>query len=145
MDMVFGLPGYQEVLIISLILSLIMVLITKLLTNQDVIKKAKREMKFYQEKIKKAQSSGDKEAAAKLSNDMLKASSKQLRQSMKPMFVSLIIFVIALGWLAAEYGELLINVPITLPFLGNQLNWFWWYLIIVLPTSFIFRKMLGVE
>lgn len=143
--MVFGLPGYQEVLIISLILSLIMVLLTKFLTNQDEIRKAKREMKFYQDKIKKAQKSEDKEAVSKLSKDMLKASSKQMKQSMKPMFVSLIIFVIALGWLTGEYGELLINLPITLPVLGNQLNWFWWYLIIVLPTSFIFRKMLGVE
>ncbi len=143
--MVFGLPGYQEVLIISLVLSLIMVLLTKILTNQEEIKKAKREMKFYQDKIKKAQKSGDKDAVSKLSNDMLKASSKQMKQSMKPMFVSLIIFVIALGWLAGAYGELLIGMPITLPFLGNQLNWFWWYLIIVLPTSFIFRKMLGVE
>lgn len=143
--MVFGLPGYQEVLIISLILSLIMVLLTKFLTNQDEIRKAKREMKFYQDKIKKAQKSEDKEAVSKLSKDMLKASSKQMKQSMKPMFVSLIIFVIALGWLTGEYGELLINLPITLPVLGNQLNWFWWYLIIVLPTSFIFRKILGVE
>ena len=143
--MVFGLPGYQEVLIISLALSLLMVILTKLLTNQDEIKKAKREMKFYQEKIKKAQKAGDNQTVSKLSNDMLKASSKQLRQSMKPMLVSLIIFVIALGWLAAEYGELVINLPITLPFLGAELNWFWWYLIIVLPTSFIFRKMLGVE
>ncbi|MCK4497443.1 MAG: DUF106 domain-containing protein [Candidatus Aenigmarchaeota archaeon] len=143
--MVFGLPGYQEVLIISLVLSLIMVLLTKFLTNQDEIRKAKREMKFYQDKIKKAQKSEDKEAVSKLSKDMLKASSKQMKQSMKPMFVSLIIFVIALGWLTGEYGELLINLPITLPVLGNQLNWFWWYLIIVLPTSFIFRKMLGVE
>lgn len=145
MDMVFGLPGYQEVLIISLVLSLIMVLLTKVLTNQEEIKKAKREMKFYQDKIKKAQKSGDKDTVSKLSNDMLKASSKQMKQSMKPMFVSLIIFVIALGWLAGSYGELLVGMPITLPFLGNQLNWFWWYLIIVLPTSFIFRKMLGVE
>ena len=143
--MVFGLLAYQELLIISLFLSLVMVIITKVLTNQDVIKSAKREMKFYQEKIKKAQSSGDKGSIAKLSNDMLKASSKQMKQSMKPMVASLIIFMIALWWLGANYGELIINLPITLPFLGTGLNWFWWYLIIVLPTSFIFRKMLGVE
>lgn len=143
--MVFGLPGYQEVLIISLLLSLIMVILTKVLTDQNEIKKAKREMKFYQDKIKKAQGSGDKDAVGKLSNDMLKASSKQLKQSMKPMIVSMIIFVVAIGWLGAEYAELLVNLPIALPFLGTQLNWFWWYLVIVLPTNIIFRKMLGVE
>lgn len=139
------MPGYQELLIISLVLSLVMVIITKLLTNQDVIRGAKREMKFYQDKIKKAQKDGDKAAVSKLSSDMLKASSKQMKQSMKPMFASLIIFVIALGWLTGAYGELLIQLPIALPILGSELNWFWWYLIIVLPTSFLFRKMLGVE
>lgn len=143
--MAFGLPGYQEVLVISLLLSIIMVILTKLLTDQDKIKKSKREMKFYQEKIKKAQKAGDKDVVSKLSNDMLKASSTQLRQSMKPMFASMIIFVIAIGWIGAEYAELLVNLPLVIPFLGTQLNWFWWYFIIVLPTSMIFRKMLGIE
>jgi uncharacterized membrane protein (DUF106 family) len=145
MNMVFGLPGYQEILVISLALSLIMVILTRLLTDQEVIRKSKRELKFYQEKIKKAQKSGDTEAVSKLSSDMLKASSRQLRQSMKPMFISLIIFGLAFLWLAAEYGELMIPLPVNLPFLGNQFNWFWWYLVIVLPTNIIFRKILGVE
>jgi uncharacterized membrane protein (DUF106 family) len=143
--MAFGLPGYQEVFLISIALSLLMVLLTKLLTNQDAIRKAKREMKFYQEKIKKAQSSGDTALVSKLSNDMLKSSGKQMKENMKPMFLSIIIFMIALGWLGAQYAGLVIPLPINLPFLGHELNWFWWYLIIVFPANFILRKMLGVE
>lgn len=142
---IFGLPGYQEVLIISIFLSLLMVILTRLLTNQDEIRKAKREMQFYQDKIKKLQESGDKEAVSKLSNDMLKASGKQLRQSMKPMFISLIIFAIALWWLGTTYGELVVSIPFAIPFIGAEFNWFWWYLVIVLPTSFLFRKILNVQ
>lgn len=143
--MVFGLPGYQEILILAIILSVIMAVLHKFLTNQEEIRKAKREMKFYQDKIKKAQNAGDKDAVAKLSNDMLKASSKQLRQNMKPMFAALIIFFIALGWMAGEYAEMMVVTPVAIPFLGAELNWFWWYLITILPISIIIRKALGVE
>lgn len=143
--MVFGIPGYQEILIITIFLGLVMVILTKILTNQDEIKRIKREMKFFQEKIKKAQGSGDKDAVSKLSNDMLKASGKQMKQSMRPMIVSLLVFGLAFWWLSITYGELAIALPITIPFFGSELNWFWWYFIIILPINFLFRKMVGVE
>lgn len=142
---IFGLPGYQEILIISILLSLLMAILTKILTNQDEIKRAKREMQFYQDKVKKAQASGDKDTVAKLSNDMLKASGKQLKQSMKPMFISLIIFAIAFWWLGTTYAEIVILIPFPIPFIGAEFNWFWWYLVVVLPTGFLFRKIMDVQ
>ncbi len=143
--MVFGIPGYQEILIITILLGLVTVILTKILTDQNEIKRIKREMKFFQEKIKKAQSSGDKDAVSKLSNDMLKASGKQMKQSMKPMMVSLLVFGLAFWWMSITYEELLIALPISIPFFGSGLNWFWWYFVTILPINFLFRKMLGVE
>ncbi len=37
------------------------------------------------------------------------------------------------------------KVPFKMPFLGNYLTWFWLYLIITIPTSLIFRKLLNVH
>lgn len=37
------------------------------------------------------------------------------------------------------------RVPFRMPFLGNYLTWFWFYIIITIPTSLIFRKVLGVH
>jgi uncharacterized membrane protein (DUF106 family) len=39
-----------------------------------------------------------------------------------------------------------IRLPFTVPLLGwNYLNWLWWYIIITLPATWLFRKALGVE
>lgn len=37
------------------------------------------------------------------------------------------------------------GAPFAFPFLGANLNWFWWYIIITLPSTMLFRKALGVE
>jgi uncharacterized membrane protein (DUF106 family) len=34
--------------------------------------------------------------------------------------------------------------PVSIPFIGSEFNWFWWYLIIILPSSMIFRKLLDI-
>ncbi len=37
------------------------------------------------------------------------------------------------------------QMPVELPFIGSYLSWFWWYIFISLPATFILRKVLGVE
>ena len=135
----------EEVLVISVALSIIMAILYRVLTNPEQIRNAKKEAEFYKEKMNKAQKSGDKAQTEKFMNEMLKAQKKQLGQNMKPMFASLIIFFIAFGWLGATYADLLVNLPFPIPFIGSELNWFWWYLIIVIPSTQICRKLLGVE
>ena len=134
-----------ELLLISIGLSLLLAVLYRFLTDPEEIRKAKREMEFYREKSKKAQKAGDMEEVKKLTNDMMKASQKQMSQTMKPMFASMVIFFVVLGWLATAYAELAIPAPFAIPFIGNSLNWFWWYLIIVIPANLVFRKALGVE
>jgi uncharacterized membrane protein (DUF106 family) len=102
--MVIGLPGYQEVLIWSLILSLIMVILQKYLTNQNEIRNLKNDMKRYQDRINKATKSGDRKEANKLTSEMMKLSGKQFHQNMKPMMVSMIIFLGALWMFGGFYG-----------------------------------------
>jgi uncharacterized membrane protein (DUF106 family) len=102
--MVIGLPGYQEVLVWSLILSLIMVILQKYLTNQNEIRNLKNEMKRYQERINKATKSGDRKEANKLTSEMMKLSGKQFHQNMKPMMVSMVIFLGAIWMIGGIYG-----------------------------------------
>ena len=141
---VIGLPGVTEMIIWASLLSLIMVILTKMLTDQNLLKNIKKDMKEMNKKIKKAQKAGKMDEANKLTNDMLKMSSKQMQQTMKPMIASMGIFFVALWFFGTYYAELVIAVPINLPFLGNSLNWFWWYFLIVFATNFMFRKLLDV-
>jgi uncharacterized membrane protein (DUF106 family) len=143
--MVFGLPGYMEVLAISAVMSLATVLISKLASNQSAIRNLKLEMKSLNERVKKAQKAGDTKEMNRLSSELMKLSGRQFHLNMKPMLLSLAMFMLVLWFLGAYYTEVVVPSPVSIPFIGNQLGWFHWYLIIVLPGSFLFRKLLAVE
>ncbi|RLJ06510.1 MAG: hypothetical protein DRP18_00640 [Candidatus Aenigmatarchaeota archaeon] len=141
----FGFQGYQEVMVISIFLALFSVLLSKFLANQEVLKKAKEEIELYRKKSTEAQKEGDMKKANKYMSEMMKASQKQMRENMKPMMFSFIMFILAFSWLGANYSDLLVSLPFTVPFLGKEINWFWWYLIIIIPMSMFFRKILDVQ
>lgn len=141
----FGFQGYQEVMVISIFLALFSVLLSKFLANQEVLKKAKEEIELYRKKSTEAQKEGDMKKANKYMSEMMKASQKQMRENMKPMMFSFIMFILAFSWLDANYSDLLVSLPFTVPFLGKEINWFWWYLIIIIPMSMFFRKILDVQ
>lgn len=143
--MVFGFEGYIEVLVISVAMSLATVMISKIVGDQKGIKNLKLEMKSLNEKIKKAQKSGDTKEMNRRSSELMKLSGRQMHMNMKPMMFSMALFMAAFWFFGAYYSELAIPSPIDIPFIGNILGWFHWYFIIVLPGSFIFRKLLDVE
>jgi len=142
--MVFGLAAYQEIFLLSIGLSLLMTLASKFLVNQQEMKKAKKDMEFFREKASKAQKAGDLKRSNEYMSEMLKASQRQFRHNMKPMMFSFVLVILAASWFAVAYAEAKILSPVNIPFLGNELTWFWWYIIIVLPFSTIFRKLLDV-
>ncbi len=143
--MVFGLPDYIEVLMISVALSMASVMISKLATNQGAIRGMKADMKSLNERIKKAQKGGNQKEVSALSGELMKLSGKQFQMNMKPMMLSMFVFIGVFMFFGAYYGEMSIFSPIDIPFLGSELGWFHWYFLIVLPGSFMFRKLLSVE
>jgi uncharacterized membrane protein (DUF106 family) len=143
--MVFGLPGYIEVLAISVAMALATVMVSKLASNQRAIRNLKAEMKSLNERVKKAQKAGDTKEMNRHSSELMKLSGRQMQMNMKPMMISLMLFMAMFWFFGAYYTELVIPSPVNIPFVGNQLGWFHWYIIIVLPGSFLFRKLLGVE
>ena len=47
---------------------------------------------------------------------------------------------------AIHFEMLVAQLPFALPFLGSYLTWFWWwYLFLSIPSTLVFRKLLGVE
>jgi uncharacterized membrane protein (DUF106 family) len=46
---------------------------------------------------------------------------------------------------AVHFEMLVARMPFSLPFIGEYLSWFWWYIFISIPGTIIFRKLLGVE
>jgi uncharacterized membrane protein (DUF106 family) len=142
--MVFGFPAYQEIFLLSIGLSITMTLASKFLANQQEMKKAKGDMEFFRTKASQAQKAGDLKKSNEYMSEMLKASQRQFRSSMRPMMFSFVIVILAASWFASAYADVMILSPVSIPFIGSELNWFWWYIIIVLPFSTIFRKLLDV-
>jgi len=46
---------------------------------------------------------------------------------------------------AARFELLIARVPVPIPFIGYYLSWFWWYILITIPCTMLFRKLLGVD
>ena len=152
--MVFGLMPFEELLIFSIGLSVLMAVLTRFLTNQKELKTIRHSTKVLRERLSKAQKSGDMKEMSKLNSEMLKMSQKQFRENMKPMIFSLLIFVFALGWFGTRYADLTLALPFAIPLLvqafpplvfSTTLNWFWWYLIVIIPSSMTVRKLMDIS
>jgi uncharacterized membrane protein (DUF106 family) len=64
---------------------------------------------------------------------------------MKPMIVSFLIVIIILPFLPDLFPGVVVNLPFSIPFFGNDFGWLAWYIIVSVPLNSIFRRLLGVE
>ncbi len=126
-------------LIYTLVLSLVVAVLYKLLVNQDEMKRIKEETNELKEKADEAKRNGDIAKMNHYTTEMLKVSSMQFKHNMKPIFTSMFLFMIALSWFGVAFAELVIKTP----FAGFQLSWFMWYIIIAIPATSVFRKLMG--
>ena len=140
-----GLSAGIEELLVSALVVFIVTLIYRFLVNQKELKEIKDKQRDYQSRMKELQKTNPEEAKRTMT-EMLSLSNKQLRMSMKPMFASLILFVvIVLPVLPGLYPGIVVKLPFSLPYFGIGFTWFWWYVIVSFPLNSIFRKLLGVE
>lgn len=148
----FGLPAFMEIFVISVVLGFVTSLVYRLLTNQKEMREVRETVKDYQEKMKQAKKAGNTKEYEKYMNESLTRQRRIFSITMKPMMLSLIIFLVGFQFLGA-YSDVLITLPFNLPYMTwefpyihftGQYTWFWWYLIIIFPSGMAFRKLLGV-
>ncbi len=99
-----------EVVLLSSALAFLLVLLSKFLTKQTEIKKTKKEMEEYGQKIKQAQKDKDEQAVKQYTDKRLKLSYGQMKYSTRSMMVSMLVVVVAFGWLGAQYGQLSVTI-----------------------------------
>jgi uncharacterized membrane protein (DUF106 family) len=88
------------VIIISFILALTMTVIYKLMTDQDLMKQLKGELKEFQKEIKELKE--HPEQAMKVQKRMMETNMKYMMNSMKPTFVTFIPIILIFGWLSSH-------------------------------------------
>jgi len=139
------MQGFEFILVFSIGISFLIVLIYRLMTDMDELKEIKQKLNEYKKKLSEVQKKNDMKEYNSLFNEMMKINSKQFKMNIKPMFISLIIALLSLSYLKSQYDNVLVNLPVSLPLFGNDMGWLWWYILISIPATMFFRKMLSLD
>ncbi len=129
-------------LILASIVVFSITMIYKFLIDQNKAKENKIQVNELQKKLKEVKD--NKEETNRISTEMMKLTSQQMRSTMKPMFVVMIVAFLFLPWMSSTFSEEIVSLPFSLPFFGNDFGWLAWYIVISVPLSMVFRKALGV-
>jgi len=115
--------------IFSVVVTFISTLTQKWLTNQEHLKTLKNRQKEIQKELKGCK---DGDVMKELNAELLKLTGIMFKSSMKPMFVTIIPFLILFYWLKGIY----------VPLMGT--SWIWYYIGYSVVASMILRKIMKV-
>ena len=142
--MIFGLPPALELLLISAGITFVISLIYRMFMDQNAIRDIKQNVKLKQAEMKEAQKTNP-DQVDKITTEVLSLTNRQLKITMKPMFITLIFISVAFYFLRGMFPEAIVVLPFALPFIGKSLGWLSWYIITSIPFGQFFRTMMGVE
>ena len=135
-----------SLLLVSSGLTAIVVVMTRLLVNKKIVCEIKDKMESIREQMTAAQKSGNTEEANKYMQDMMKTNSEYMKHTFKALIVSLIVLSISLPFLKQSYeGLVTVNMPFSVPLLGSNLTWVYWYILVSLAIGYLLRKLLEVD
>ena len=118
-----------SIAVFSVIVTLLSTLAQKWLTNQEHLKSLKKRQKEIQKELR-----GCKDGCLmkELNSEMMKITGVMFKSSMKPMFATIIPFLILFAWLRGIY----------VPVMGN--SWIWYYIGYSVVASIVLRKVFKV-
>lgn len=136
------------ILILSLGLSLMALVIQRLMINVKGLKARQLEISKYDREKLKATRAGDKRTLAKLKRDELRINKLRMqntKEQFKTMPVLFIPFILIFWIFSALYGDKVVAVlPVSLPLMGSQLSFFWWYFITYSAVNLPLSRVFGV-
>jgi len=140
---IISLQESLAIFILSVIVVFLITIIYRFTQDKEKLKSIREQQKEKQAKMKELQKTNPEEAN-KMASEMFKLNNEQLRANMKPLLLTFIIVFALLPWISSVFKGPVVSLPVSLPFLGNEIDWLWWYLIISIPLNTIFRKLLDV-
>jgi uncharacterized membrane protein (DUF106 family) len=118
-----------SIAVFSVIVTFISTLAHKWLTNQEHLASLKKRQKEIQKELRNCK---DECVLKELNSEMLQLTGVMFKSSIRPMFVTIIPFLILFAWLRSIY----------VPIMGS--SWIWYYLGFSVLASIILRKILKV-
>jgi len=90
------------IVLISLFISVLIILVTKYMTNQELMKKLKEEMKDYQKQIKELRNNPAR--AMEVQKKAMESNMKYMSHSFKPTLITIIPIFIIFGWMSSVFA-----------------------------------------
>lgn len=123
-------------ILVCFLLTLLMTVAYKYLTDQELMKSLKQEIKDFQKEMKELKDNPSK--MMEIQKKAMEKNMKYMMHSFKPMLFTFIPLIIIFGWLRNVYTTQ------TVSFIGIT-SWFWIYIIFSVGFSMILRKLLKVH
>jgi len=117
-----------SIAIFSIAVTFLSTMAQKWLTNQEHLKSLKKRQKEIQKELRGCK---DQCLMKELNAEMMKLTGVMFKSSMKPMFATMIPFLILFWWLRGVYSPILSS-------------WIWYYIGYSIVASIILRKVLKV-
>lgn len=125
--------------------SIVMELMNKKVLGNERAKEVKKAMQEIRSRILEAQKAGEMEKVNEELTKLMKINSEYLKFTIKPMIISVILFILIVPILNNVYsGMTVASIPKSLPMIGGfKLSWIWWYAVCTFVIGTIVRKLVG--
>lgn len=128
----------------SLILTTVIYGINKLMINRKVAKEIKNKLAAVKENLTKAQKDGKKDEINKFLSEYMTINNQYLRQTFKVMIVTFVVVIVLFPWANTKFsGVTVASLPFPLPFIGTNMGWIAWYILVSITGSWLLRKFIG--
>jgi uncharacterized membrane protein (DUF106 family) len=111
---------------------LFITIVTHFVTDREVMREIKRKQKWIQQEMKKYKDNADK--MMELNKQMMEHLPEQMKQSFKPMLITIVPLLIFFFWLRGVFATTIIAS-----------TWIWWYIGSSIIFSMILRKVFKLD
>jgi len=127
-------------------ITVLIILINRFFVDRNKMRELKSSMDQMREDLIKHQKDGNIEKANEVLNEMTKSNLTYMRHTFKALAISIIAIILVFPWVQATYKDVTVaKLPLAIPYLGSDLNWFLWYFIASLAVGWVIRKLMGLD
>lgn len=111
------------------------------------MKRIKLELNDLKEPLSKARKEKNEKKILELMKKQNELAMEQFRFMAKPLILTFLVVVPTLGFIRHIYTplDLIFVLPFPLPFAGKDVTWLGFYIIMSLPLTVLFRKLLKLD
>ena len=107
------------IIVVSFVMTLVATLIHKFMTDQTLLKNIKEEMKQIRKEIKEA--AQDPAKMAELNKKSMEKSMTQMKHTLKPIIITMVVFFILFSWLRDKFDPLQVDFYLSIVGFGYTL------------------------